>query len=1035
MKRLKNMLFSMELTGLLLVLFFVAIAVATFIENDFGTLTAKAKVYNSTWFEILLSLLAINMTGSIFKHKLYLKHKWPVLLFHVSFLIIFLGSALTRFIGFEGMMSIREGSASSEFMSDETYIRIWADDGTMRSYKEDKVLASPISAKGVSNTLKLGNQKVSVKIVDYFTHAAETFEEAPGGEPMVWLVLSSGNSGRQNMYLRPTQTKQMGGLTFHFGEDAVPGAMNITRNEGALYFQFADTVAHVNMMAGTTTTVPADSVYPLQSMNLYEAKGLKIVMKAFYESAVRKLVSTDGKDGMGSMDALLARITANGETVELPVYGGKGYTGDVAETTVGGINVVMRYGAITRQLPFAIKLLDFQLERYPGSNSPSSYASEVVLMDQEKGVEMPYRIYMNHILNYRGYRFFQSSYDRDEKGTILSVNHDAPGTIVTYIGYLLMAIGMIITIFSKGSRFRTLIRLSEKMRETRKKELTAVLVLGILLAGASFNPLRAQYTPDQIPVIDEQHASEFGRLLIQDVGGRIKPVNTLASEVLRKLARKTSYYGQNPEQVFLGIMVYPEYWENVPLIKIAHPEIANMLGVEGTLATFNQIVDLHNGGGYKLSEYVERAFAKKPAEQTKFDKELIKVDERVNIFYLTYTGTFLRAFPIPNDPNNKWVTAADSKKFANADDANFVNGILGMYFNEIAGAVQSGNWSGPDQTFNSIRQFQMKFGSRVLPSESKIDQEILYNRINIFKKLAHYYLYVGFVLMVLLFINILKPKMNLKMVIRIALILILILFIAHTAGLILRWYISGHAPWSNGYESLIFIAWATVLAGIIFARNSEVALAAASVLGSIFLTVAGMSWMDPEITPLVPVLKSYWLIIHVAMITASYGFLGLAAILGLFNLFLMISKNKSNTHRINLTLAELNYILEMTMVVGLFMLTIGTFLGGVWANESWGRYWGWDPKETWALATVLLYSFIVHMRYIPGFRGHYALSLLGLLGYSAVMMTYFGVNYYLSGLHSYAAGDPVPIPTFVYYTYGSIAVISVIAYLKDRIHQ
>ncbi|MEZ5147759.1 MAG: c-type cytochrome biogenesis protein CcsB [Bacteroidales bacterium] len=1035
MKRLKNMLFSMELTGLLLVLFFVAIAVATFIENDFGTLTAKAKVYNATWFEILLSLLAINMTGSIFKHKLYLKHKWPVLLFHVSFLIIFLGSALTRFIGFEGMMSIREGSASSEFMSDETYIRIWADDGTMRSYKEDKVLASPISAKGVSNTLKLGNQKVSVKIVDYFTHAAETFEEAPGGEPMVWLVLSSGNSGRQNMYLRPTQTKQMGGLTFHFGEDAVPGAMNITRNEGALYFQFADTVAHVNMMAGTTTTVPADSVYPLQSMNLYEAKGLKIVMKAFYESAVRKLVSTDGKDGMGSMDALLARITANGETVELPVYGGKGYTGDVAETTVGGINVVMRYGAITRQLPFAIKLLDFQLERYPGSNSPSSYASEVVLMDQEKGVEMPYRIYMNHILNYRGYRFFQSSYDRDEKGTILSVNHDAPGTIVTYIGYLLMAIGMIITIFSKGSRFRTLIRLSEKMRETRKKELTAVLVLGILLAGASFNPLRAQYTPDQIPVIDEQHASEFGRLLIQDVGGRIKPVNTLASEVLRKLARKTSYYGQNPEQVFLGIMVYPEYWENVPLIKIAHPEIANMLGVEGTLATFNQIVDLHNGGGYKLSEYVERAFAKKPAEQTKFDKELIKVDERVNIFYLTYTGTFLRAFPIPNDPNNKWVTAADSKKFANADDANFVNGILGMYFNEIAGAVQSGNWSGPDQTFNSIRQFQMKFGSRVLPSESKIDQEILYNRINIFKKLAHYYLYVGFVLMVLLFINILKPKMNLKMVIRIALILILILFIAHTAGLILRWYISGHAPWSNGYESLIFIAWATVLAGIIFARNSEVALAAASVLGSIFLTVAGMSWMDPEITPLVPVLKSYWLIIHVAMITASYGFLGLAAILGLFNLFLMISKNKSNTHRINLTLAELNYILEMTMVVGLFMLTIGTFLGGVWANESWGRYWGWDPKETWALATVLLYSFIVHMRYIPGFRGHYALSLLGLLGYSAVMMTYFGVNYYLSGLHSYAAGDPVPIPTFVYYTYGSIAVISVIAYLKDRIHQ
>lgn len=1032
MKKIKNILFSMELTGILLMMFAIAIAVATFVENDFGTITAKARFYNATWFEVLLTLLAINLSGSIFTHKLYLKHKWPVLLFHVSFLFIFAGAALTRFIGYEGMMSIREGSASSEFVSDETYLRVWADDGTVQAYLDDELLASPISAKGVKNTLRLGSEKVSVKIVDYFINPAETFEEGAGGDPLIWLVISSGNSGRQNLYLSPGQTKQLGGMTFYYGENAAPGAMKFIEREGALLFQYADTVTHVNMMAGTSFTVPADSLYPIQQMNLYEVKDLKIVLKEHYQSAVRKLVSTTGKSGTGGMDGLMVRVTANGETKEVPVFGGKGYIGELAETEVGGVKVAMRFGAITRQLPFSIKLVDFQLERYPGSNSPSSYASEVILIDEAEGLEMPYRIYMNHILNYRGYRFFQSSYDRDEKGTVLSVNHDAPGTIVTYIGYLIMAIGMVVTIFSRGSRFKTLIKLSGKLRAARKKEIAGLLVIGILLSGGMFNQAKAQYSPDQIPQIDEEHASEFGRLLIQDVGGRVKPVNTLASEVLRKLARKTSFHGQNPEQVFLGIMVYPEYWENVPIIKIGHPELKEMLGVEGKLASFSQIVDLRNGGGYKLSEYVERAFAKKPSEQSKFDKELMKVDERVNIFYLAYTGTFLRAFPIPGDPNNKWVTPAESDKFSNSEESLFVKGILGLYFNEIAHAVHSGDWSGPEEYFNALRDFQQKYGSEVMPGEKTIDLEIFYNQINIFKKLAHYYLYVGFVLMLLLFINILKPKMNLKMVIRISLILILILFLTHTAGLILRWYISGHAPWSNGYESLIFIAWATVLAGILFTRNSEVALAAAGVLGSIFLTVAGMSWMDPEITPLVPVLKSYWLIIHVAIITASYGFLGLAAIMGLYNLLLMISKNKSNSKRINMTITELNYILEMTMVVGLFMLTIGTFLGGVWANESWGRYWGWDPKETWALVTVLVYSFIVHMRYIPGFRGNFALSFAGLISYSAVMMTYFGVNYYLSGLHSYAAGDPVPVPTFIYYIYAGVVIVGSLAYYFDR---
>ena len=246
--------------------------------------------------------------------------------------------------------------------------------------------------------------------------------------------------------------------------------------------------------------------------------------------------------------------------------------------------------------------------------------------------------------------------------------------------------------------------------------------------------------------------------------------------------------------------------------------------------------------------------------------------------------------------------------------------------------------------------------------------EILYNNYNLFNKLSRYFGLFGLILLIFHFIRILAPRYRLKWPIVIVNAIIILLFVVHTAGLALRWYISGHAPWSNGYESMIYIAWATVLSGILFMRRSQITLSVSALLASVILMVAGLSWMDPEITNLVPVLKSYWLIIHVAVITGSYGFLALGALLGAFNLILMNFRTGKNAIRLNLTLSEITHIIEMTLTIGLFLLTIGTFLGGVWANESWGRYWGWDPKETWALVTILVYAFILHMRFIPGFR-------------------------------------------------------------------
>ena len=274
-------------------------------------------------------------------------------------------------------------------------------------------------------------------------------------------------------------------------------------------------------------------------------------------------------------------------------------------------------------------------------------------------------------------------------------------------------------------------------------------------------------------------------------------------------------------------------------------------------------------------------------------------------------------------------------------------------------------------------------------------------------------------------------------IIKITLVLIIFGFALHTLGLALRWYISGHAPWSNGYESMIYIAWAITLSGIIFSKQSHLALATTSILTGITLFVAHLSWLEPQITTLAPVLKSYWLTIHVSIITASYGFLALSCLLGFITLCLFIfanpKKENDNFFKILLSIKESNRINEMAILMGLVFLIIGNFLGGIWANESWGRYWGWDPKETWTLISIIIYSIIIHLKYIKNLMGEYLLSLLSVISYFSIIMTYFGVNYFLSGKHSYAAGEAVPIPSFIYIALLVIVIVILLSYRNRRV--
>ena len=432
-----------------------------------------------------------------------------------------------------------------------------------------------------------------------------------------------------------------------------------------------------------------------------------------------------------------------------------------------------------------------------------------------------------------------------------------------------------------------------------------------------------------------------------------------------------------------------------------------------------------------MSEDVNNAYAKAPGDRSKTDKEMMKIDERMNIVYMIYKGEFLKLFPLKNGTHDWGLPENALAKAINKDDSLYLKAILPL----LEDAIKTNNISTTRQITESISGYQNRFSEYDLPSGSKTNAELLYYKLDIFERLFPFYATVGLIMLIGLITMVIRGSKKKSLVVNVLGWLLFAGFLFHTFGLGIRWYIAGHSPMSNGYESMIFISWVTLLAGFIFSRKSAFALSATAVLASMTLMVAHLSFMDPEITNLVPVLKSYWLTLHVSVITGSYGFLGLGAILGLIILILLLFSNQGNRERISATIDELTVINYKTLTLGLYFLTIGTFLGAVWANESWGRYWGWDPKETWSLITIIIYSIVIHSRNIPGMKDIFTFNLLSLFAFSSVLMTYFGVNYYLSGMHSYAAGDPVPVPVFVYVAVIVLAALSLVAYMKYNSHK
>ncbi len=1052
-KIIKKFFLSMESAFVLFLIFAASCAIATFIENDFGTETAWGLVYGTLWFGAIQLLLGINLAYNILRYKLYKKDKLPIFTFHVGFLFILLGSIMTRYIGYEGIIHIREGQSENRMISSEPYIQIDAQKGDKIYHLEKKKYLSKIGNNDFDLKMNIDGKTAEIKYVDFIPNATTVIADSPNGKPMISFM--STDPQNSNFVLKDKSAKTISGIKFSLNKsqkntNSLWGkpVVNIFTKNGKFYIMSNKALTVMDMTTQSKKTLEPLKEYEFAGKKLYSIADLSFAAKSMKLKGKQKLVSgAKTKAGMrfNALNALVVRVKYNGDSKEVTFYGqGKGAKGFVKTEMIGGIPFSFEWGSKIMVLPFSLKLRDFQLDRYPGSMSPSSYASEVTLIDKKNGVNMPFRIYMNHVLDYKNYRFFQSSYDKDEKGTILAVNHD-PGKYPTYFGYLLLAIGFIWTVLSPKSRFRTLGRKIQQDIQRNKNTMTASFLMLFFALSLSLTPLKAaehklslQESIQIAKKYEKKHADKFGLLLLQDREGRIKPIDSFANDVLNKVSRKRSFFGLDADQIILGMLSSPEVWQNIPMIRVSHDKLKKILGVPKSekYASFKQFFDYGEKNPYKLSQYAEIANRKPPIDRNKFDKDVLKVDERLNVLYYVYTGSLFKIFPKAGDPDNKWYDPKTAITTFPKQYAKEIRSMLADYFTAINKGIKTGNWQNADEALDKIAAYQDKYGAKVIQDNSHIKAEILYNHLNIFPRLIPIYLLSGFLLLFVIMYKMLRPKSSIKIVVRFFFVIVFLAFLAQTFNMGLRWYVSGHAPWSNGYESMIYISWALMLAGLIFSKHSVMSLALTSILSGVFLFVAHLSWMDPEITNLVPVLKSYWLMVHVSVITASYGFLGLNALLGFFTLimYIMLGNDPKNPRNENIQrgITEATRVNEMSMILGLMLLTMGNFLGGVWANESWGKYWSWDPKETWALVSILVYAAVVHMRLIPKLNGQFAFAVASTISYASVIMTYLGVNYYLSGMHSYAAGEPIPIPQWIYWVIAIVILTIALAFPKRK---
>ncbi len=1135
---------SLKLSAFLMAVAAFASAKGTFIESAVGRDGAYALVYDAWWFEAVLALLSLSLVLLFIKRWPYKPRQFGFMLVHISIVVILVSAGITRWFGYEGIMSIREGGTSDFIFSNHKQVSLSAD-GQTAGYRVRLWKAGENNVKG---SVTLGGQKYKLAVTEFWPHYAESWQAGPGGPAALEFGLRQQGQMSEQMLLQGDRT-EIGEIEARFLEGAFSGTMSasrygdlrvniggqpctvpvqpsgnqvvacggyklqvtefqtkytvgaqsdpegpmvnpmirvaITAPDGkkgerilfALHPDFSmghsggqDAFAELDMVyqvssgvefaKGGSTGVQGRASFPLTGMNMETQEesqipagtpfdvqknvlyrnadnGFGIVPIETYASVVKAPAMSQSSNDPPAARVVL-RDAAGAELANVVCI----EQDNPVQVQVGGKTLELAYGPLIHKLPYTVKLDDFVLQTYPGSDNPATYESYVSLDDPQMGVSgRKVHIYMNHPMNHRGSKHFQSSYDRDRRGTVLSVNHD-PGKAPTYFGYFLISLGFLLIIVKD-----LLFPLKSRKGDAAVKNAAAVAALGLLLALPAASARAQGHDPnDGGDHSGHNHAVSAGfvelsqpareaasRLIIQDYNGRMKPLDTMAREMVMKVAKRTKYQGREPVDQYLSWALNPNFWWDKPLLKVKHPGLKKLLGVDPSTTHVSAASLFDEQGQYRLAAQIEEAQRTPDRERSKVQRALLTFDESFELLYMTFRGATLRLYPIPGDANHTWQDIQTTHPKLDAGQ----QAAFGAAFDALARGVQSGDNNSIMDGITRTRALQAQYGAKVIPSEGKLKAELVYNRAHIFSWMMIPLLVTFGSLMVVYIWNLFRNR-NQKLSFRNPLYAFGVgcygvAFVGMVIAYILRWVASGRAPLSNGHESLLFISIAVALAGLIFELVYRLAVPAAlgGLLTTVILGVSMLSTFDPAIGPLVPVLVSYWLNIHVTIITASYGFLGLSALIGMLTLVLMTLK-AAGTPTVREAIGTLDNLNKHVVIAGLGLLSVGTLLGGVWANESWGRYWGWDPKETWALITILVYAVVLHFRWIAATRSQWINAAASSAAIASVVMTYFGVNYFLTGLHSYAAGDAAKVPNWVYIGAAMVIALVTVSGLAER---
>lgn len=632
-------------------------------------------------------------------------------------------------------------------------------------------------------------------------------------------------------------------------------------------------------------------------------------------------------------------------------------------------------------LPFTLRLSGFKVKTYPGTSSPMDFISNITITGSDGG-KADIRVSMNNIGEYNGYRFYQSGYDNDRQGTVLSVSHDPWGIGITYLGYTLLFLSMAVLLVSPKEGLR-------RFTANRKSALPVALAMMMLLNPESHAAGTAQDNPKTLP---KDIAEQFCELYTY-YNGRICPLQTAAIDFTTKLYGKPSYRHYTAEQVFTGWLLFPTSWVTQPMIKVKG-KAKEIIGTGRGYASYN---DFHGIYGYKLESAMAEIHS---GGDVSGARDIREADEKMNIILMLFKGELMKIYPYNPVPAAKeatgieWFSQGDVLPESMPNDKwLFIKKSLD-YVGELVWMKKYGKLR---EVIGKIKEYQKKEAGSVLPSDTRIGAEKIYNRLHFMQPIAVMCIIIGissFFIYLFHWINGRKIKRWLIYALNSILALCLCIM---AVSIILRGYVSGHLPLSNGFETMQFMSFCVFLSTLLLRSRYLLVTPFGFLLGGLTMLVAVIGESSPQITPLMPVLSSPLLSIHVCIIMVAYSLLAFTMLNGLTAIVLKLLKRGYPRH-----ISQLQYISTLLLYPAEFCLAAGIFIGAVWANVSWGTYWSWDPKEVWALITLLIYSLPLHRASLPVLNRPMTFHIYITAAFLTVLMTYFGVNYFLGGMHSYA---------------------------------